>query len=229
MRVLWVSFIIVVCDQLAKLTVLKTMTRSRSISVIGDWFKLTYTENPGMAFGVEFGPPAMISILSIIATLVIIGYLYSVRSSFKPYRVSLALVLGGALGNIIDRVLYGRVFYDLPLFQGRVVDFLHLDVWRGFLPDWLPFFGGRAVALFPIGNIADVAIIAGVVGIIWYQKQFHEGEIAARLDDGVSAPVPQGPVDGVADSGVADSPIADVADQRESAQDSADDTAQPLS
>lgn len=190
MRVLWISFIIVLCDQLAKLTVLKTMVRSRSVPVVGDWFKLTYTENPGMAFGVVFGPPSMISILSIIATVIIIAYLFSVRSGLRSYRVSLALVLGGAVGNIIDRVLYGRVFYDMPLFQGRVVDFIHLDVWRGIMPDWLPVFGGRAVALFPIGNIADLAIIAGVVGIIWFQKQFHEREFGPVDAEDATDPVP---------------------------------------
>ena len=179
MRVLWVSVIIVLCDQLAKLAVLKTMVRSRSIPVIGDWLKLTYTENPGMAFGVEFGPPAMISILSIVATIVIVGYFYRVRNGYRPYRLSLALVLGGAVGNIVDRVAYGKLFYDMPLFQGRVVDFFHLDIWRGFLPDWIPLMGGKAVALFPIGNIADIAIIAGVVGIIWFQKRFHDQEMNA--------------------------------------------------
>jgi signal peptidase II len=179
---LWVSVIIVFCDQLAKLAVLKTMVRSRSVPILGDWLKLTYTENPGMAFGVEFGPPAMISVLSIVATFVIIGYFYSVRGGYRPYRLSLALVLGGAIGNIVDRVLYGKVFYDLPYFQGRVVDYFHLDIWRGFLPDWIPLFGGKAVALFPIGNIADIAIIAGVVGIIWFQKRFHDQETTPRGD-----------------------------------------------
>ena len=174
MRVLWASLIVIAADQIAKLTVLKTMVRSRSIPVIGDWFKLTYTENPGMAFGVTFGPPALITILSLVATVVIVGYLVSVRRGYTPYRMSLALVLGGAVGNIIDRIFYGRIFYDLPYFQGRVVDFLHLDVWRGYLPEWLPILGGNAVALFPIGNVADVAIIAGVVGIIWFQRRFHE-------------------------------------------------------
>jgi signal peptidase II len=187
MRVLWVSLAIIVADQISKLAVLKTMVRSRSIPVIGDWFKLTYTENPGMAFGVAFGPPAMITILSIIATTIIIGYLYTVRRGYLPYRASLALVLGGALGNIIDRVFYGKLFYDLPFFQGRVVDFLHLDVWRGYLPDWIPLFGGTGLALFPIGNVADVAIIVGVIGIIWFQKRYH-AQIAA--ESGAEEPDP---------------------------------------
>lgn len=174
MRVLWVTLVVIVADQISKLIVLKTMVRSRSIPVIGDWFKFTYTENPGMAFGVEFGPPSLITILSILATTIIVAYLFHVRVGYRPYRVSLALVLGGALGNIIDRVFYGKVFYDLPFFQGRVVDFLHLDVWRGYLPEWIPLVGGNGLALFPIGNIADVSIIAGVVGIIWFQKRYHE-------------------------------------------------------
>jgi len=222
MRVLWASLAIIVVDQISKLTVLKTMVRSRSIPVIGDWFKLTYTENPGMAFGVAFGPPSMITILSIVATTIIVGYLYTVRRGYLPYRASLALVLGGALGNIIDRVFYGNLFYDLPYFQGRVVDFLHLDVWRGYLPEWIPLFGGTGLALFPIGNVADVAIIAGVVGIIWFQKRYHaqvnaeSGTGEPGVDDG---PAGDGVIDIVAigaDSKAVALPASAVQDGRES-------------
>ncbi|MEZ4695882.1 MAG: signal peptidase II [Rhodothermales bacterium] len=184
MRVLWLSVVIIIVDQLSKwLAFTRLRPLNESIRILGNWFKFTYTENPGMAFGVEFGfgPPFLVTLFSIIATVVIVVYLYSVRRGYAPYRVSLALVMGGAVGNIIDRVFYGAIHYNLPLFQGRVVDFIHLDVWRGAWPDWIPGIGGHGFALFPIGNVADLAIIAGVVGILFFQKRFHRHMMAEPL------------------------------------------------
>ena len=174
MRVLWISLITIIVDQITKVLIVRNMYHSQSIDLLGDWLKLTYTENPGMAFGISFGPPSMISIFSIIATVLIITYLFKVRGGYLPYRASIGFVLGGALGNIIDRVAYGKIFYDNPLFQGRVVDFIHVDAWRGVLPDWIPFMGGKMMALFPIWNVADMAIVLGVVGILVFQKRFHD-------------------------------------------------------
>ncbi len=174
MRILWLSGILVALDQAAKLMVLQTMYRSQTIPLLGDWLSLTYTENPGMAFGITFGPPALITYFSIFATLVILIYLFRIRKGYAPYRYSLALVLGGAFGNIIDRVFYGALFYGEPLFQGRVVDFIHVNVWRGYISESIPILGGKYFALFPIWNIADMAIVLGVVGILIFQKAFHK-------------------------------------------------------
>ncbi len=179
MRVLWITGLIVLVDQVTKVLVVETMYRSQSIPLIGDWLALTYTENPGMAFGISFGPPSLITYFSIFATVVIFIYLVSIRRGFGPYRASLALVLGGAFGNIIDRVFYGAIIYGEPFFQGRVVDFIHVNVWRGYLPDTIPLLGGNYVALFPIWNVADMSIVLGVVGILVFQKAFHRRQEAA--------------------------------------------------
>lgn len=165
---------VIVVDQICKVIVLKTMYRGQSIDLIGDWFKLTFTENPGMAFGIQFGPPAMITIFSLIATVLIVLYLFKVGGMYAPYRVSLSMVLGGAFGNIIDRVFYGKILYDDPLFLGKVVDFIHFNVWRGIVPEGVPLLGGKYLALFPIWNVADMAIVLGVVGILVFQRRFHE-------------------------------------------------------
>lgn len=185
MRLLWITVFVIFIDQLTKVTVVEMMTRGQSIPVLGDWLKLTFTTNPGMAFGIEFGPTGMITIFSIVATVLIIGYLYRVRGKYAPYEMSLALILGGALGNIIDRVFYGMFFGErlmLPreFFHGQVVDFIHINVWRGYLPDAIPFFGGSYMALFPIWNVADMAIVVGVVGILFFQKKFHDRMSAAH-------------------------------------------------
>ncbi len=182
MRVLWISAVVLVADQLSKLAVLRTMHRHQSIPLIGDWLKFTFTENPGMAFGLEMGPRGMVTVFSVVATALVIWYLYNVRGGYAPYRVSLALILGGALGNIIDRVFYGVLLGYDGFFVGRVVDFIHVDLGYVALPAVLPFVGGTHFALFPIWNVADMAIVVGVVGILFFQKTFHERFLAEHAE-----------------------------------------------
>ena len=182
MRLLWIAAGVVVVDQVTKVVIHQTMSMPpyRSIDLIGDWLKFTFTENPGMAFGITFGPLGMVTAFSIIATLLIVIYLYRVRKGYAPYRASLALILGGAIGNIIDRMFYGMIFGYGKFFQGRVVDFIHVNLWSGYIPDSVPLIGGMYMALFPIWNVADMAIVLGVVGILVFQKKFHKILIEAE-------------------------------------------------
>ena len=173
-RMVGIALFVIAVDQISKWLVLKNMYKHQSIDLIGDWLKFTFTENPGMAFGIEYGYPGLITIVSILATVLILVYTIKVRTIYAPYSTSLAFVLGGALGNIIDRVFYGAILYDEPLFLGKVVDFIHVNVWRGTVSESVPFFGGKFMALFPIWNVADMAIVLGVVGILFYQKRFHD-------------------------------------------------------
>lgn len=181
MRAFWLTAAVVLVDQAAKFAVVRTMHIGQSIPLVGDWLKLTFTENPGMAFGITFGPKGLVTGLALIATILISFYLYRLRDHYAPYRYSLALILGGAIGNIIDRLFYGVLYEYGSFFTGRVVDFIHVDLWRGYVQEVFPFVGGEpwAVALFPIWNVADMAIVIGVVGILLFQGQFHE-EIQAR-------------------------------------------------
>ena len=176
MRVLWLTGVVILLDQATKLLVMRTMYLGQQIPLIGDWLKLTYTENPGMAFGITFGPPGMVTVFSVIATFLITLYLFKVRKGYLPYRASLAFILGGAIGNIIDRVFYGSLFAGDGLFLGRVVDFIHVNVWSGFIPEAFPVIGGTYLSLFPIWNVADMAIVCGVVGILYFQKRYHYAE-----------------------------------------------------
>ncbi len=214
MRALWITIAVILVDQVSKYIVLHTMLPHESIPILGDWLKLTFTENPGMAFGITFGPPAMVTVFSIIATVLIILYIFKVGNTYFPYQASLALVLGGALGNIIDRVFYGVILGYDTFFLGKVVDFIHVNVWRGYIPDFIPFFGGSYVALFPIWNVADMSIVAGVIGILIFQKKFHERlamkhgpsegavtEQGAAATDG--APASAAPMPGTASGNVA--------------------------
>jgi signal peptidase II len=195
-RAFTIMLSVVIVDQVCKVIVLNTMYRGQSINLIGDWFKLTFTENPGMAFGIQFGPPALITIFSLIATVLIVVYLFKVGGMYAPYRISLSMVLGGAFGNIIDRVFYGKILYDEPLFLGKVVDFIHFNVWRGIVPESVPLLGGKYLALFPIWNVADMSIVLGVVGILFFQRRFHElidGQ-AAQEDRSALRDEPEAPV-----------------------------------
>ena len=194
MRALWFTFAIVLVDQVTKVIVKTTMVKGESISVVGDLFKWTFTENPGMAFGWELfdGEPIgklLLSVFSVIATVAIFFYLRHVRDAPAGYRLSLAFILGGAIGNVIDRVFYAEIWGYGHLFFGNVVDFIHLDVWRGFI-------GETYVSIFPIGNVADLAIIAGVVGVLWTQKAFqahiHEKHEAERAAQASAAPEASG-------------------------------------
>ncbi len=184
MRAFWITLSVILLDQLAKIIVLNTMLPHESIPLLGDWLKLTFTENPGMAFGITFGPPALVTVFSIAATVLIVFYIARVGQRYFPYQASLALVLGGAIGNIIDRIFYGVILGYDGFFVGKVVDFIHVNIWRGPIPEAVPLIGGKWVALFPIWNVADMAIVVGVVGILFFQKRFHEQLQRAHAGEG---------------------------------------------
>lgn len=192
MRVLWVSLALLVVDQLTKFWVVATMYPGESIPVLGSVLRLTYTTNPGMAFGLEVGPKLFLSLFSIVATVGIAVYLWFVREGPLGYRLALAAVIGGAAGNVVDRTFYGVLFGYAPLFHGEVVDFIHVDVFRGVVD--LPLLGPTFVALFPIWNVADMAIVLGVAGVILLQKPFQR-HMAARTAERPepAADAPAGP------------------------------------
>ena len=194
MRLLWVALGVLVGDQATKVAVRLNMTVSprQSFGVIGDWLKFTFTENPGMAFGIMPGSTAVVTACSITATILIVIYLLRVRSGYGPYTMCLTLILGGAVGNIVDRLFYGMIFDYAPFFQGRVVDFIHFNLWSGLVPESVPLIGGQYLALFPIFNVADIAICVGVVGILVFQKRFHSQMHAGSST--VLGPGPQEPV-----------------------------------
>ncbi len=190
MRVLWVSFLLVVVDQITKQWVHATMLPGESIPVLGDVLRLTYTTNPGMAFGLSLGSKLFLTLFSVLATVMIGVYLWYVRKGPWGYRLSLALIIGGAIGNVIDRTFYGVVYGYGSLFYGEVIDFIHVNLWRGTVAEWVPFFGGNYLSLFPIWNVADMAIVVGVAAIILFQKRFHEGLVQAQAEPSAARPAP---------------------------------------
>lgn len=178
MRVLFISLTVLVVDQITKLIVkcglslpflgieIKPMVYGTSIRLVGNLLKFTYIENPGMAFGIELGGKLTLSIFTLIATLLIIYFIYKNRKESLLLRAALAIILGGALGNLVDRIFYGVIFNYAPLFYGKVVDFIHIDI-----PDVTVF--GKTFYSWPILNIADLAVTTGFIMILFgYKKIF---------------------------------------------------------
>ncbi len=177
------SLAIIALDQAVKLVVHRNMYLGEEFPVIGDWFKIHYTRNPGMAFGIELDWKYGKLVLSVFRLLAMVGigfYLYQLAKKAVPQGLlwCTALILGGAVGNVIDSTFYGVLFNlateNAPTrwFHGEVVDMFYLDIWKGYLPQWLPGMGGEYYSLWPIFNIADASIFVGVAVILVMQRKY---------------------------------------------------------
>ena len=148
MKVLWISAIVVILDQVTKLAIKGSFRLHESIKILGEFLQFTYIENPGMAFGIQIGGKYFFTIFASIATLIIVYYLYRTRYDGFATRLALSLILGGAIGNLIDRYAYGQV-----------IDFI--DV-------------GYASARWPVFNIADSGVTVGMIiliTILFFERQ----------------------------------------------------------
>ncbi|MBS1911279.1 MAG: signal peptidase II [Bacteroidetes bacterium] len=164
-KLLSLSALIILIDQATKLAIHGfdflgihcAGLQNQSVMVLGDFFRLTYLENPGMAFGLNPETPYILSIFSIAAAIFLVYLIKRTSGSGNNgLRLAFALILGGAVGNMIDRVFYGVLFGYDSLFHGRVVDFIDIDI-----PDVNLF--GHQLNRFYVFNIADAAVSIGVI------------------------------------------------------------------
>jgi signal peptidase II len=188
---------IIIIDQIVKLVVYYNMDLGNEIPVFGEWFKIHYTVNPGMAFGLEigseFGKFALTTSFRLSA-MVGIGYdRYSLIKKEVAAGLSwcISLILGGAVGNVIDSALYGVLLEGnvpanapTPWFHGQVIDMFYVDIWEGRVADWVPLFGGDYLSLWPIFNIADASIFVGVSIILVFQRKFFKEKVEEELTEG---------------------------------------------
>lgn len=191
----WIVILtVLLADQVLKILVKTNMTLGESIPVLGNWFILHFTENYGMAFGMEISGEYgkfLLSLFRIIAVVFIGIYLHRLvnRHVSTGLIVCISLILAGALGNIIDSAFYGMLFNEsyfnqvaafLPegggyasFLHGKVVDMLYFPVIRGNFPEWFPWWAGQEFIFFrPVFNLADASITTGVFILLVFQRRF---------------------------------------------------------
>ena len=160
---------------------------------ITDWFYIYFTENNGMAFGMEVLPKLFLTLFRIVAVVLITWYLFRITTQKEKlktgYVVCLSSILAGAIGNIIDCVFYGEIFSESTHFQiaswvpmgqgysdwlhGKVVDMFYFPIIDTHWPDWLPIWGGERFIFFsPIFNFADAAISCGIIALLIFYGSY---------------------------------------------------------
>jgi signal peptidase II len=176
----------VALDQWIKVYVKTNFVYSEIRPLFGQWFKLYFIENNGMAFGLEWGGKAgklLLTGFRLAVSAFGAWYLWHNMRKGSPMGLllSIALIMAGAVGNIIDSVFYGVWFnkinaYDGGYFQGHVVDMFYAPIYQGQFPSWFPFWKNEPFVFFsPIWNLADACITVGVAIIVIGQKRFFAG------------------------------------------------------
>lgn len=191
---------VLILDQWLKVWIKLNLSYGEGFDILGlSWAKIHFVENAGMAFGLTFGGEIGKLILSCFRILMVGVLIYIVRDFIKKkeptgFLVFFAMIIAGAIGNIIDSALYGLIFSEstyhgnpatlVPFgkgyesfLHGRVVDMFHFPLVDTILPSWLPIKGGDRFQFFrPVFNVADAAISVGVVGIILFYRSFFMGK-----------------------------------------------------
>ena len=192
--------LILVIDQVVKIWIKTNMTIGESIPVFGDWFKIYFIENNGMAFGMQFGGAIgklLLSLFRIVLIGFIIYYIKKLLRKEAPMGViyGVGLILVGAVGNVVDSMFYGLIFSESTFTQvatllpegggyasflhGKVVDMLYFPLIDTTLPNWVPIWGGEQFLFFrPIFNIADSCITVGVFYLLLFHRKFFSREDA---------------------------------------------------
>lgn len=191
-------FIILLIDQISKIYIKTHFMLQEHIEVF-PWFQIYFIENDGMAWGTKISDfmsfisdrtaKVALTLFRVVAIFGIGYWLYDAtrKKASKLLIIAVALIFAGALGNIIDSVFYGVLFDDsfnqvavfLPenggydtLLHGKVVDMLYFPLYEGFLPEWIPYFGGDFFTFFePVFNVADMAISTGFIMLIVFNKK----------------------------------------------------------
>lgn len=175
-KMLWffiTAALLIILDQVTK-TLVKGFTLfgyhhdgmflGESHALIGDIVRLTFVENPGMAFGIQFGfAKIFLTLFSLIAGSALVWYLSKLGRFALSIQIGITLLIAGALGNFIDRCFYGVLYGEQPLFYGYVVDFIQVDI-----PD-IDWFGATYTH-WPVFNVADSCVSVGMVLLLIFNK-----------------------------------------------------------
>lgn len=202
--VILIILVIVLGDQALKFYIKTHYVVSMSPhNILGDWFKLSFVENEGMAYGMKFGGglgKIVLTLFRLVAVVFGVWYLNHIvkKRYHKGFIICAALIFSGALGNLIDSMFYGMIFdstYDPVTYvggdvvakaftgkgygnflHGKVVDMLYFPIIKNaHFPEWFPIWGGEEFEFFrPVFNIADAAISSGVIALLIFQKKFFK-------------------------------------------------------
>lgn len=165
-RIFGLTLAVFVLDQITKAVIRSSMELYASLQVLGNFFRITYVENPGMAFGLQLGNNVFFTVFALLAGVAITYYLLQLPQTQRLARWALALVLGGALGNLLDRLL-----------SGKVVDFLDFEFFDIHIPAFNVLFvqfPGYELDRWPVFNVADIAVTIGMfllLGYILFEKE----------------------------------------------------------
>jgi len=145
----------VIIDQISKIIIKESMYLGQSVKVVGNFLRLTYVENPGIAFGIRVSNPVIFTILSLLASIGIVFYIFYHRNGDNILKYSLSIILGGALGNLVDR-----------LFFNKVVDFIDVGIGN---------------VRWPVFNVADSAVVIGMFILFYAMIILEKGDKNSHL------------------------------------------------
>jgi signal peptidase II len=196
-QVILIILLIIFADQALKFYIKLNYYIGEEHNVIGQWFKLHFVENEGMAWGWSFGGAfgkIALTLFRLVAVIFGVFYLRKIimKREHRGFIICAALIFAGALGNLLDSMFYGLIFNDSgdvfnhslahafpkgggsgTFLHGRVVDMLYFPLVSGVFPKWVPIWGGEYYEFFrPVFNIADASISAGVISILLFQRRF---------------------------------------------------------
>ena len=210
-NVFFIICLIVIADQVLKIYIKTHYHAGESHAVLGDWFRLYFIENEGMAYGWKFGGEWGKILLTLFRLAAVIFGVYYIKQIIeKKYNrgfiICVALIFAGALGNLIDSMFYGLIFENSSLssynvarifpphgyagfLHGNVVDMLYFPIIRNAtFPSWIPIWGGQDFEFFrPIFNIADASISTGIIAILIFQKRFFKNDTEKAGEHAVKA------------------------------------------
>lgn len=191
---------VLIIDQVVKIWIKTSFSYGTGFNILGqEWAQIHFVENEGMAFGFSFGGTIGKLILSTFRIVMVGVLIYLIRSMIKAKEsfgllLCFALIIAGAIGNILDSAFYGLFFSEsyfhgdpavflpdgsgpLPFLQGKVVDMLYFPLIDTRWPEWMPWVGGDKFQFFkPVFNIADTAISVGVIAILLFHRKFFKAE-----------------------------------------------------
>lgn len=204
-QVIFLIALIILGDQALKLYIKLNYYAGEEHLVLGQWFRLHFVENEGMAWGWKFGGDfgkialTLFRLVAVIwGTFLIKGFIQ--KNYHKGFIICASLIYAGALGNLIDSMFYGIIFDASDPFvqnvagfaqlgkgyagflHGKVVDMLYFPIIRdAHYPSWFPFWAGEPFEFFrPVFNIADASISIGVITILIFQNKFFDKEEPVR-------------------------------------------------